>query len=260
MTRLGRAAASQDPAAVDTDVSRPLGDLITVIDADRLHPVAPRSEGVARASHTGPIRPVTQIRQTSPAPYRHLSDAIAGVGDVGGPLRPTPGNRDLIGEAHHRRGSAHQVDGYSSSMARPVWSGSISFGLVNVPVKAYTAVRDHDVHFHQLDKKSGARIRQQEGLGEVRREVEADDIEMGFEIAKGTLRHVRQGTSSPTLQPESTRSDRDHRLRRPRRDRPDLLRAHLLAGARRTTPPSRAYGLLARRHGATRSGSASARS
>jgi len=30
-------------------------------------------------------------------------------------------------------------------MARPVWTGSIGFGLVNVPVKAYTAVRDHDL-------------------------------------------------------------------------------------------------------------------
>jgi DNA end-binding protein Ku len=44
-------------------------------------------------------------------------------------------------------------------MARALWSGSISFGLVNVPVKAYTAVRDHSVHFHQLDRKSGARVR-----------------------------------------------------------------------------------------------------
>ena len=33
-------------------------------------------------------------------------------------------------------------------MARPIWTGSISFGLVNVPVKAFSAVRDHDVHFH----------------------------------------------------------------------------------------------------------------
>ncbi len=41
-------------------------------------------------------------------------------------------------------------------MARAVWSGAISFGLVNVPVKAYTAVREHNVHFHQLDKRSGA--------------------------------------------------------------------------------------------------------
>jgi DNA end-binding protein Ku len=46
-------------------------------------------------------------------------------------------------------------------MTRPVWSGSISFGLVNVPVKAYTAVRDHTIHFHQLEQETGARIRYQ---------------------------------------------------------------------------------------------------
>ena len=44
-------------------------------------------------------------------------------------------------------------------MARSVWSGSISFGLVNVGVKAFTAVRDHDVHFNQLEKGTVARIR-----------------------------------------------------------------------------------------------------
>ncbi len=43
-------------------------------------------------------------------------------------------------------------------MARPIWTGSISFGLVNDPVKAYTAVRDHDVHLHQLERGSGSRI------------------------------------------------------------------------------------------------------
>ena len=56
---------------------------------------------------------------------------------------------------------------------------------MNVPVKAVTAVRDHDVHFHQLDKKSGSRIRNRkvaEGSG---KQVDADDIEMGFELGKG---------------------------------------------------------------------------
>ena len=43
-------------------------------------------------------------------------------------------------------------------MARAIWSGTISFGLVNVPVKAYTATRDHTVHFHQVDAK-GTRVR-----------------------------------------------------------------------------------------------------
>lgn len=70
-------------------------------------------------------------------------------------------------------------------MARPVWSGTISFGLVNVPVKSYTAVRDHDVHFNQLDKKTGARIRNRKVSEKSGREVDADDIELGFEVRKG---------------------------------------------------------------------------
>ncbi len=78
-------------------------------------------------------------------------------------------------------------------MARPVWTGTISFGLVNVPVKAYTAVRDHDVHFNQLEKGTGARIRNRKVSDKTGDEVDRDDIELGYEIGKGTLRHLRPG-------------------------------------------------------------------
>lgn len=70
-------------------------------------------------------------------------------------------------------------------MARPIWTGSISFGLVNVPVKAFSAVRDHDVHFHQLEKRSGARIRNRKVSEKSGKEVDSDEIEMGFEVRKG---------------------------------------------------------------------------
>ena len=70
-------------------------------------------------------------------------------------------------------------------MPRPVWTGSISFGLVNVPVKAFTAVKDHDVHFNQLEKGSGSRIRYRKVSERSGAEVEADDIEMGYEVSKG---------------------------------------------------------------------------
>ena len=90
-------------------------------------------------------------------------------------------------------------------MARPVWTGSISFGLVNVPVKAYTAVRDHDVHFNQLEKKTGARIRNKKVSDKTGREVDADDIEMGFEIRKG--RYVTfEKNELEELKPASTRA------------------------------------------------------
>jgi DNA end-binding protein Ku len=88
-------------------------------------------------------------------------------------------------------------------MARPVWTGSISFGLVNVPVKAYTAVRDHDVHFHQLEKGTGARIRNRKVSEKTGREVKAAKIEMGFEVRKG--RYVTFETDELSdLRPAST--------------------------------------------------------
>lgn len=44
---------------------------------------------------------------------------------------------------------------------RAIWSGTIAFGLVNVPVKAYTATEDHDVRLHQVHDADGGRIRYQ---------------------------------------------------------------------------------------------------
>jgi len=90
-------------------------------------------------------------------------------------------------------------------VARSVWTGSISFGLVNVPVRAYTAVRDHDVHFHQLEKRSGARIRNKKVSEKTGREVKSDDIELGYEIRKG--RYVRFARDEvDDLRPASTRT------------------------------------------------------
>src|SRR6478735_9192439 len=90
-------------------------------------------------------------------------------------------------------------------MARAIWSGSISFGLVNVPVKAFTAVRDHDVHFHQLEKKTGARIRYRKVSEKTGKEVDDDDIEMGFELSSG--RNVTFDKDElADLKPASTRS------------------------------------------------------
>lgn len=90
-------------------------------------------------------------------------------------------------------------------MARSVWTGSISFGLVNVPVKAFTAVRDHDVHFNQLEKSTGARIKYEKVSAKTGKEVAADDIELGYEITEG--RYVTfERNELEELQPESTRA------------------------------------------------------
>jgi DNA end-binding protein Ku len=90
-------------------------------------------------------------------------------------------------------------------MARPVWKGSISFGLVNMGVKAFSAVRDHEVHFHQLDKKSGARVRYVKVSGKSGDPLDKDDIEMGYEVRKG--KYVTFSRSELNdLQPASTRT------------------------------------------------------
>jgi DNA end-binding protein Ku len=89
-------------------------------------------------------------------------------------------------------------------MARSVWSGSISFGLVSVAVKAYTAIRDHEVRFHQIDKKSGARVRYEKVSEKTHRKLDGDDIEMGFELRKG--RYVAFTKKElADLRPRSTR-------------------------------------------------------
>ena len=90
-------------------------------------------------------------------------------------------------------------------MARAVWSGSISFGLVNVAVKAYTAVREHEVRFHQIDKKSGARVRYEKVSEKTHKKLDSDDIEMGYEVRKGRyVAFSKEGLAE--LRPRSTRT------------------------------------------------------
>ena len=67
-------------------------------------------------------------------------------------------------------------------MARAIWSGAISFGLVNVPVKLYTATQPKAVRFNQLSGKTGARIRQKRVDPTTDQEVPYEDIVKGYEI------------------------------------------------------------------------------
>ena len=70
-------------------------------------------------------------------------------------------------------------------MPRSLWTGSISFGLVNVPVKVTTAVRKKDVRFHQLHAKDGSRILQKRFCAEEGVEVAYEELAKGYEIAPG---------------------------------------------------------------------------
>ncbi len=67
-------------------------------------------------------------------------------------------------------------------MPRALWNGSLSFGLVNVPVALHGSVRDLDVHFHQLHADDGARIETRRFCSKEDREVDYDDIGNGFDL------------------------------------------------------------------------------
>jgi len=69
-------------------------------------------------------------------------------------------------------------------MARSIWSGAISFGLVNVPVKLYSAVSRKTVRFHQLNEQTGHRIQQKRVDPATGEEVPYDQIVKGFELTK----------------------------------------------------------------------------
>jgi DNA end-binding protein Ku len=77
-------------------------------------------------------------------------------------------------------------------MARSIWTGVISFGLVAVPVKVYSATRDHDVSFHQFEKGTSDRIRYQRVNERTGKEVDFDDIVKGAEVGDGTYVMVDQ--------------------------------------------------------------------
>jgi DNA end-binding protein Ku len=71
-------------------------------------------------------------------------------------------------------------------MARPMWKGSVNFGLVNVPIRMYRAVSPRDVRFHQLHAKDKARIRERRICEAEGTEVPYEEIIKGYEISKGT--------------------------------------------------------------------------
>jgi DNA end-binding protein Ku len=68
-------------------------------------------------------------------------------------------------------------------MPRAIWSGAISFGLVNVPVKLYSATSPKTVRFNQLNAKTGARIKQKRVDASTGEEVAYEDIVKGYELA-----------------------------------------------------------------------------
>jgi DNA end-binding protein Ku len=90
-------------------------------------------------------------------------------------------------------------------MARPLWSGSLSFGLVNVPVALFSGVRDTDLHFRQLHAKDHTPVEIHRFCAEEDVEVPYEEIANGYETDDGDL-IVLTDAELATAAPRKTRT------------------------------------------------------
>lgn len=95
--------------------------------------------------------------------------------------------------------------GQNVGVPRPIWTGSISFGLVDVPVKLLTAVRSHAVRFHQVHAADGARIQMRRVCTADDEEVPYEALSKGYEVEPGRT-VVIDPEELDGLDPESTRT------------------------------------------------------
>lgn len=90
-------------------------------------------------------------------------------------------------------------------MARAIWSGTISFGLLNVPVKLYSAVSRKTIRFNELRESDKARVKHKRVAEGTDEEVSYDEIIKGYEITKGNYATFSRDELSE-LDPAKTRS------------------------------------------------------
>jgi DNA end-binding protein Ku len=90
-------------------------------------------------------------------------------------------------------------------MPRAIWSGSISFGLVNIPIKLYNAVSKKSVQFNQIDARSNSRIRMKRVSAADGEEVPQSEIVKGYEVGPGRYVTIRPDELD-ALEPEATRA------------------------------------------------------
>ena len=90
-------------------------------------------------------------------------------------------------------------------MPRSIWTGAISFGLVTVPVKLYSAVSKKTVRFHQLNGKTGMRIQQKRVDPTTGDEVPYEDIVKGYELTPDRYVLIEPGELE-ALDPKKTKS------------------------------------------------------
>ena len=116
-------------------------------------------------------------------------------------------------------------------MPRALWSGTITFGLVNVPIRLFPAVREHTLHFHLVHEPDGGAIGYQKVCKKEGEPVPDDEIVKAYEVGKGEVVPLTD-EDFESVRAEGVRDDRDHGVRPGGGDRPALLRALHVRGRR----------------------------
>ena len=117
-------------------------------------------------------------------------------------------------------------------MARAIWSGSISFGLLNVPVRMYSAVARRNIALREIRESDSSRIKHRRVAEGTDEEVPYDEIIKAYELTPGQYVPLTKDEME-ALAPEKTRAIDVQDFVDLDRDRPDVLRQPLLPGTRR---------------------------
>ena len=153
-----------------------------------------------------------------PSPVGRLVTAVASMGCT----RPF-----LV---RHRKLSDTESPIDEGSCMRSIWKGSVSFGLVSIGVKLYSATEEKDVSFHQVRRSDGARIRYKRVAETDGEEVPYADIAKGYQLPSGETVVLTDEDFADLPLPSAT-GRRRAAVRAGRADRPDLLRQELLPRA-----------------------------
>ena len=93
---------------------------------------------------------------------------------------------------------------------RSIWNGTISFGLVNVPVKVFSATEDRAVHFHEVHAADGSRIEHRRICPKDGRQIDNRHIVKGYEVKKGEWVELTDEEIAAAAGPRSKLVDIDH--------------------------------------------------
>jgi DNA end-binding protein Ku len=95
-------------------------------------------------------------------------------------------------------------------MPRSIWNGTITFGLVAVPIKVYSATESKTVHFHEVHAKDGSRIEHRRICPKDDKEVDYKDIVKGYEVSRGKWVELTDDEIAAAAGSQSKRLEVDH--------------------------------------------------